>query len=89
MARTPLKTVDAVIDELGGTFAVAALIKRGPQAVSNWRASKKFPPDTFLILTHALTQLNHTAPSALWGIPEAARRNSSANRRARQSEVAR
>lgn len=65
-----LQTVDEVIDQLGGTAATARLTARKDQHVSNWRAAKRLPADTFLILRAALAERGLTAPARLWGIRE-------------------
>lgn len=61
-----LSQTSHVIDALGGTGKVAALTRRRPQAVSNWRARETFPPETFLILTEALKAKGLSAPRLLW-----------------------
>ncbi len=67
-----LETARAVIDKLGGTTAVSHLTRRKPQHVTNWKASGRLPPDTFLIMRQALQLAGATAPTALWGIVEPA-----------------
>lgn len=69
MAKS-LKTVDAVIDELGGTAVTAKITGRQMQHVSNWRSAGRMPSNTFLILTTALEKKGATAPPDLWGIPQ-------------------
>lgn len=64
-----LKTVPAVIEEIG-TDRVKALTGRDKQHLSNWKASGRFPPDTFLILEDELAGRRCKAPSSLWGIPD-------------------
>lgn len=66
-----LTTATAVIDELGGTTAVAKLVGKTPQSVTNWRAANRLPAETFLVLSAALKKLKREAPSSLWGIREA------------------
>ena len=65
---TLLKTVDDVIDALGGTSAVAKITGRKPQHVSNWRSDKRIPADTYLYLKHRLSMQRMSASSLLWGI---------------------
>lgn len=65
-----LTSASDVIDALDGTTAVARLTHRKPQHVTNWRASGRLPPATFLILSGELKNRGKTAPSALWGIDE-------------------
>ncbi len=59
-------TTSEVIDALGGTAKVARLMKRRPQAVSNWRDRPAFPPETFLAFRTALETIGHAAPPKLW-----------------------
>ena len=42
-----LETVDALVEALGGTTAVAAIIGVGPSTVSNWRTWNRIPPRLF------------------------------------------
>lgn len=63
-----LSQTGTVIDALGGTASVARITGRKPQAVSNWRKRETFPPDTFLILSGALTLKGKSAPASLWGM---------------------
>lgn len=65
-----LKTVDEVIDALGGTTATARIALRSPQSVTNWRNAHKLPCGTFLRLNRALEALGKTAPAELWGMEE-------------------
>jgi hypothetical protein len=65
-----LTTASDVIDALDGTTAVARITGRKPQHVTNWRASGRLPPATFLILSDALKGRGKAAPSSLWGIDE-------------------
>lgn len=71
MYIAPMDTISqtsSVIDALDGTKAVAQLTGRSPQAVSNWRRRQTFPPETFLVLTGALTLRGKAAPATLWGM---------------------
>ena len=66
-----LKTVDEVIEKLGGFDAVRTLTKRGGTfTVPMWKHRKKFPPDTLPVLQAALHSKGFSAPMALWGMPE-------------------
>lgn len=73
MARN-LQTADEVIDALGGTAATARLTKRKDQHVSNWRAARRLPPNTYLVIQRELVARRLSAPPSIWGIqdPEAA-----------------
>ena len=70
MDDSSLNTAGQVIDELGGTTATATLTGKRAQNVSNWRASGRLPPDTFLVMQDALSARGKRAPAALWGIRE-------------------
>jgi hypothetical protein len=65
-----LKTVDEVIDALGGTTATARLTGRTLSAVSNWRSTKRLPADLFLMLSKALDERGAMAPPSLWGMEQ-------------------
>ena len=66
-----LKTVNDVIDALGGTSAVARLTARKPQHVSNWRSEKRIPAAKYLKMQAHLRGRRLSAPSTLWGIEPA------------------
>ncbi len=70
MEQRVAKTVAEAIEALGGTKAVADLLGRRPQAVSNWR-SQGFPANSYLALTKALKKAGWTAPASLWGMKDA------------------
>jgi hypothetical protein len=70
MVTRELQAAGDVIDALGGTAATARLTGRKVQHVSNWRASKRLPADTFLILQGELRERGLSAPPSLWGIKE-------------------
>ncbi len=65
-----LSSTSEVIDALGGTTATRLITGRSGSTASNWRARKRFPPDTFLVLKAELQARGYTAPPALWGIVE-------------------
>lgn len=65
-----LDTVEAIVEELGGTGAVAVLTARGPSAVSNWKTARRFSSETYLIIQDALLSKQCRAPASLWGIKE-------------------
>ncbi len=67
MLEPPLITTSAVIDALGGTQAAARLTGRLKSAVSNWRQTERFPPNTYLAMTAALAAKGLFAPAWLWG----------------------
>lgn len=61
-----LKTVDAVLDALGGTKAVAALFGRTDPAISNWRKAEQFPAYTYFVIKDELQKIDRRAPASLW-----------------------
>lgn len=73
-----LKTTAAVIDALGGNTPFLKIInvdlpadeKRGQQHVTNYRATGRFPSDTYLLVTTALARIKASAPPSLWKIRE-------------------
>jgi len=66
-----LETVDEVIEELGGTKAVAELTDRRKDSsvVLMWKNRKRFPANTFTAIQPALKRRNAAAPNSLWGMP--------------------
>lgn len=65
-----LETVDAVITALGGPKKVQELTSReSPSAVPMWKVRKRFPANTFTVMTGALQPLGFSAPNRLWGMP--------------------
>jgi hypothetical protein len=73
----PLLTASAVIDGVGGTTKAARLTRqRRLSNVSNWRATNRLPPKTFLQFSAALSARGLSAPSTLWGIDPVCAENS-------------
>lgn len=63
-----LRTVDEVLEALGGTKGVQLLIDAGsPQQVSNWR-TRGIPARHYLVMIEALKPLGFTACSEIWGV---------------------
>lgn len=70
---TRLNSIEEVIDALGGNREVASLTgRKSLHAVSMWKNRNAFPGSTLLIMQAALKTRGKSAPSQLWGIPEAA-----------------
>jgi transposase-like protein len=59
------RQVDRLIDELGGTCAVAQMLGVVPSAVSNWRRLGRFPSRTYVQLA---TRLRSVPPAYLWNM---------------------
>lgn len=67
-----MKCIDNVvdlIDELGGTFAVAALFGIGPPAVSNWKEREHIPPGWHLRIYLECKSRNIPVASEVFGLP--------------------
>ena len=62
-----LKTVDAIVTELGGTGAMASLARVGDSAVSNWKARRTIPSDQYMVVSEALRAKGKEADPALFG----------------------
>lgn len=58
--------VSAIVEELGGTVAVARIARVVPSAVSNWRRAGRFPARTYVLLAGRLRVPN--TPAYLWGM---------------------
>jgi DNA-binding transcriptional regulator YdaS (Cro superfamily) len=71
LIKTTVKTVDDVIDALGGTHAAAQLFSVTEAAVSNWRV-RGLPPRRFLTIQKVLASRGIAAPPSLWRMFEAA-----------------
>jgi hypothetical protein len=67
-----LNSVDDVIEALGGTAAVAALVGVGASAVSNWSKRGRISQASFPIIRDALAALGKEAAPAVFGFKEAA-----------------
>jgi len=66
-----LKSVDEVIDALGGTAAAAAVLGMSRNGVSTWRARGRIPPDSFKIISEELCKRRLRASPAVFGFREA------------------
>jgi hypothetical protein len=69
-----LRTVDNVIDALGGTCAAAELLGVTPAAVTNWRARKKIPGSWHLCVQRELAASGHEASDDVFSGPPVPRR---------------
>jgi hypothetical protein len=77
LATDFLETASEVIDAVGGTGEAAVLVaaaaptgKCTAQSVSNWRAAGRFPPQTYLVFSAALSAIGKSAPPSLWSMYE-------------------
>jgi hypothetical protein len=64
MARQA-KSIEDVINLLGGKQAVASLTGVGITAIYAW-PTRGFPPETYVVLMRALTSKGYTAPASFW-----------------------
>lgn len=67
MEKRKLTTFRSVVKALGGVHAVAALTKRSPQGVCNWRARGTFPSRFYLVISSELTRLGYETRPSLFG----------------------
>lgn len=65
------ETTRQVIEALGGIDATARLTKRSYNAASNWLGFGRFPSNTYIAMTAALSDRGKSAPASLWGMVEA------------------
>lgn len=70
-----LNSVTEAVDALGGNMPTAKLtstpdLVRVTNHITNWKATNRFPADTFLVITTELSRLGFTASPSLWGITE-------------------
>lgn len=68
-----LKSIDAVIEAVGGVTAAASLAGVSLPAVSNWKARGHIPADKFMIFDRELESRNMRADPALFGFADEAR----------------
>jgi hypothetical protein len=66
-----LRSIEEVIEKLGGPKAVAELTNRtgSPSVVPNWVKRNKLPAKTFTTMQAALQARGLSAPNDLWGMP--------------------
>ena len=55
-----------------GRPKVIQLTGRTTQAVTNWCADNRLPPNTYVVLSAALDEIGKSAPPSLWGMTEQA-----------------
>lgn len=65
------KTMEAVINALGGPGKVAVITGRKTNHIHNWlNDTRRFPAKTHPVMQAALAEKGYSAPGALWGIIE-------------------
>jgi DNA-binding transcriptional regulator YdaS (Cro superfamily) len=67
-----LKSVEDIIDALGGTAAAANLLGLSRPAISNWKHRRSIPPENFFAISGALAKKRLRADSAVFGFRESA-----------------
>lgn len=66
-----LRTVDDVIEAVGGTAKAAALAGVKLPAVSNWRSRGQIASDKFIIFSTELERIGKTAAPSVFGLEAA------------------
>ena len=67
-----LKSVDEVVEAVGGNAAVASLAGVKASAVSNWKARGSIPAEYFLIFSGFLTANGKSFDPAVFGFNDVA-----------------
>jgi hypothetical protein len=62
-----LRSVDDIVDALGGTGAAAELVGLGRSAISNWRARGTIPAENFLTVASELEKRGLEVDPAAFG----------------------
>jgi DNA-binding transcriptional regulator YdaS (Cro superfamily) len=62
-----LRTIVAIIEVLGGTFAASKRLGVSPSAISNWKARGIIPAERYLSVSKALKDVGKTAHPSLFG----------------------
>ena len=65
-----IKTVRQLVAALGGDHAVRSLfdMEMAPNVIAMWCTRERAPPRSYVVMTHRLRQLGHSAPPGLWGM---------------------
>lgn len=66
-----LKTVDALVEAVGGTSKAAEIGGVGPSAVSNWKSRGSIPSEKFMLFNSALDRIGLRADPSLFGFETA------------------
>jgi hypothetical protein len=66
-----LRSVEAVVEALGGNTATADLAGVGISAVSNWKARGAIPTENFLTFSRALARLGKKVDPTVFGFKNA------------------
>jgi hypothetical protein len=63
-----LRTFEDVVDALGGSGDVGAMVDGWPSSVWNWQKKRgRFPAKFYKGMTEALAARGYSAPAELWG----------------------
>ena len=63
-----IRTVEGVIDALGGVRQAANNLGQNPSTVSMWKNRKRIPPEHFLTVYGALEQIGQTVTPEVFGM---------------------
>lgn len=63
-----LRTIEEVLEALGGPAKVAELCGVGPSAVSNWKSRGRIAAEKFLLVTDALRAIDKTVDPIVFGM---------------------
>ena len=63
-----LRTIEEILDTLGGPARVAELCGVGASAVSNWKSRGRIAAEKFLVITDALAREGKTVDPAVFGM---------------------
>jgi DNA-binding transcriptional regulator YdaS (Cro superfamily) len=69
--RCMLKSVEAVVEALGGNAATADLAGVGISAVSNWKTRRAIPAENFLTFSRALARMGKKVDPTVFGFKDA------------------
>ena len=61
-----IRTVDDVIDALGGNLKASKLLGVKYNSITNWKMFGRFPSDTYVLVQDQLMQRGQVAPDELW-----------------------
>lgn len=61
-----LKSVDQVIERLGGIPELVSLTGSNVKAISAWKSRRAFPSKMYFVMSDALRAKGLSAPASLW-----------------------
>jgi hypothetical protein len=63
-----IRTVDGVIEALGGVTKAASALEQRPNAVSNWKLRRRIPPEHFLTVSEVLRTAGKAVAPEVFGM---------------------